>query len=115
MPSIIYLEDMNIINSDAGWSMRTVAEASHIGFPAMVARWWTFQPGVQGPSQTRSTAEEMLYVIQGSGRAIVDGQTFELDEESVLWVEEGETYYFIAGKNGLEVLQGYAPGEANNE
>jgi hypothetical protein len=29
----------------------------------------------------------------------------------VLWVEPGEKYQFIAGPQGLEILQGYAPGE----
>jgi quercetin dioxygenase-like cupin family protein len=113
MPKIINPQDMHE-ESEQGWSVRTVADASHIGAPAMMARWWIFQPGVQGPGQTRGKADELLYVIRGNGQAMVGGTTFELDEESVLWVEEGEMYYFVAGKDGLEILQGYAPGDINN-
>jgi quercetin dioxygenase-like cupin family protein len=115
MPSIIKPEDMHESQSEEGWSVRTVADAEHLGAPAMVARWWTFNPGVQGPKHTRGKADQILYVIRGSGTAVVDGQTFELDDESVLWLEEDESYYFIAGQNGLEILQGIAPGGETNE
>ena len=114
MPTIINPQDMSEERSDEGWSVRTVADASHIGAPAMSARWWTFQPGAEGPKQKRGEADEMLYVIRGTGQAVVDGQSFALDDECVLWVEEGETYSFVAGNDGLEILQGYAPGEENN-
>ena len=112
MPKIIKPEEMQE-QSDIGWSVRTVADAPHIGFPAMVARWWTFAAGVKSPEQTRGAAHELHYIIRGTGLALVNGQRFELDEESVLWLEEGETYHFIAGDEGLEILQGYAPGEDN--
>jgi len=111
MPTIINPQEMTEQISEAGWSVRTVADVQHLGAPAMVARWWVFQPGVAGPKQKHGAADEILYVIRGSGQAIVDSRVFELDEESVLWVEEGETYYFVAGEDGLEILQGYAPGE----
>lgn len=114
MPIIINPQDMSETRSEEGWSIRTVADSAHIGAPAMTARWWTFQPGTAGPKQMRGKADNMLYVIRGTGQAVVDGQIFELDDESVLWVEEGETYHFVAGHDGLEILQGYAPGEENN-
>jgi mannose-6-phosphate isomerase-like protein (cupin superfamily) len=114
MPTIISPQNMVETRSDQGWSVRTVADARHIGAAALVARWWTFDPSVIGPAQTRGAADELLYVIRGTGQAVVDDQRFDLNDESVLWVEAGETYYFIAGETGLEILQGYAPGEAIN-
>lgn len=114
MATIINPQDMTEVQSDEGWVVRTVVDAAHLGAPAMVAKWWVFQPGAQGPAQTRRTSDEMLYVIRGTGKAIVDGKMFDLDEESVLWLEERETYYVIAGDSGLEILQGYAPGEPAN-
>lgn len=112
MPKIIHSDDMQEASGD-GWIVRTVADASHIGFPAMVAKWWIFTAGQPGPEQTQGSDAELLYVIRGSGQAIVDGKVFELDDESVLWLEEGEVYHFVAGNNGLEILQGYARGESN--
>lgn len=114
MPKIVNPDEMPETVADDGWTVRTVADAAAIGFPAMVARWWTFPPGTHGPMQKRGQADELLYVIRGSGKAVVDGQEFELDDESVLWVEEGEMYYFVAGNTGLEILQGYAPGDGQN-
>lgn len=110
MPTIIEPENMTNIQSGEGWSVKTIADATHIGTPAMVARWWTFQPGAQGPQQTRGKADELLYVIRGAGQALVNGQPYDLADECVLWVEENETYSFVAGEAGLEILQGYAPG-----
>jgi quercetin dioxygenase-like cupin family protein len=112
MPTIIGPDDIADSQTGDGWQVRTVADAAHLGAPAMTARWWTFEPGARGPSQQRGRADEMLYVVRGGGSAVVDGQSFELTDESVLWVEEGETYYFVAGEDGLEILQGVAPGDA---
>ncbi len=114
MPKIINPEDIHEEHSKEGWSVRTVADASHIGMKSTVVKWWTFQPNATGPQHTRGQADEILYVIQGTGQAIVDGETFELDEESVLWVEEGEIYSFTAGENGLQILQGYAEQETQH-
>ena len=110
MPTIINPQDMQEKRGE-GWVCRTVADVQHIGASAMVGRWWSFQPGAEGPKQTRGAADELLYVIRGTGQAWVDGSLFDLDDESVLWVEEGETYCFLAGEDGLEILQGYAPGD----
>ena len=114
MPTIINSQNMVEKQSCQGWSVRTVADARHIGVAAMVAKWWIFEPDAIGPSQTRGEADELLYVIRGTGQAVVGEQRFDLDDECVLWVEEGETYYFIAGETGLEILQGYAPGDEAN-
>jgi len=94
-----------------GWEVTTLADAASIGAPVMVARRWIFQPGARGPEATHGQVDQLLYVIRGSGTAVVDGKRMSLDEESVLWLEPGETYHFEAGEAGLEVLQGYAPGE----
>jgi mannose-6-phosphate isomerase-like protein (cupin superfamily) len=114
MPKIINPDEMPVIQSDAGWTVRTVVDAKNIGVPAMVGKWWVFNPNVKSPLMTRGAADELLYVITGSGQAIVGDEIFDLDDESVLWVEEGESYQFIAGDDGLEILQGYAPGDAND-
>ena len=115
MPSIIKPEDMQESHAESGWTVRTVTDTEHLGAPAMVARWWTFEPGVQGPERTRGDSDEILYVIRGTGTAVVNDQKFDLEDESVLWLEEDERYYVIAGEGGLEILQGYAPGGQDND
>jgi quercetin dioxygenase-like cupin family protein len=72
----------------------------------MAARRWLFEPGAIGPVLEHGRTDQLLYVIRGSGTAEVDGQSFPLSEESVLWLESGEIYHFIAGDGGLEILQG---------
>ncbi len=60
-------------------------------------------------------AEQLLYVIRGSGVALVNSEQLPLEPESVLWLEPGDRYRIEAGEHGLEILQSYAPGEANRD
>jgi len=111
MPTIIP-KDQTVTQQGKGWKEITLASTQIYGDAAMVARRWVFEAGATGPETTHGDQDQLLYVIGGSGQAVVDGEVFVLDHECVLWIEPGETYYFQAGENGLEILQGYAPGEA---
>lgn len=110
MPIIINTEDVKVTQGE-GWTRLTVADAELIGLPALVARRWIFEAGARGPKLEQGDTDQLLYVIRGSGKAIVDGEEMFLTDETVLWVEAGEHYQFVAGNDGLEILQGYAPGE----
>lgn len=110
MPIIVDTQDVRVTRQGAGWKEITLADVQIIGAPAMVARRWVLEPQAQGPELIHGETDQLLYVIYGSGNAIVNGEKLPLDEESVLWLEPGERYHFLAGKDGLEILQGYAPG-----
>ena len=109
MPIILQSEDTPVLNQGQGWQEIELATNATFGegIKAMVVKRWLFEPHAQGPYRTHGDSEQLLYVICGSGQAVVNGQTFELDDEAVLWLEPGEQYQFIAGSNGLEILQGY--------
>ena len=111
MPIIVNPEEMKVNRTGEGWLEIILADSQTIGAPAMVARRWVLEPGARGPELIQGDADQLLYVIRGRGLAIVDGEEFSLDEESVLWLEPGEHYQFMATNDGLEILQGYAPGE----
>ncbi|MEM7347568.1 MAG: hypothetical protein AAF485_25300 [Chloroflexota bacterium] len=110
MPIVVKPTDVRTIEGD-GWTQVILADRENIGVPAMTAQRWVLAPNAQGPQLTHNGADQLLYVIRGGGSAQVDEKTFLLDEESVLWLEAGETYQFVAADQGLEILQGYAPGE----
>jgi quercetin dioxygenase-like cupin family protein len=110
MPILVNEEDVKIVKGE-GWTQITVADAGMMGAPAMATRRWVIDAGGQGPHLQQGDTDQLLYIIRGRGKAIVNGEEFPLDTESVLWVEPGEQYQFIAGESGLEILQGYAPGE----
>jgi quercetin dioxygenase-like cupin family protein len=110
MPIIINKEEVKI-SKGKGWTQITVADAKMMGAPAMVACRWVIEAGAQGPKLEQGDTDQLLYVIRGSGTAVVNGEDMPLNDESVLWLEPGEQYQFIAGEDGLEILQGYAPGE----
>ena len=110
MPIIINAEDAKVAQGE-GWTRLTVADAELIGAPAMVTRCWIFEAEAQGPTLEQVDTDQLLYVIRGGGKAIVNGEEMPLTSESVLWVEPGERYQFVAGEDGLEILQGYAPGD----
>ncbi len=109
MPIIVNADDVRIKRGD-GWTQIIVADAGVIGVPAMTACRWVFEAEARGPQQQQGDTDQLLYVIRGSGLAVVNGQEMPLTAESVLWVEPGEQYQFVAGPAGLEILQGFAPG-----
>lgn len=111
MPNIVAPENMAVHRQGDGWVELTLADAETFGAPAMVARRWSFEPGARGPKRTQGDVEQMLYVIRGSGVAHVGGRQLQLERETMLWLEPGDEYQIEAGAAGLEILQGYAPGE----
>lgn len=111
MPIILKPERMQTETTGEGWTKITLADHHTIGTSAIVASRWSFEPLATGPETIHGSTDQLLYVISGSGRVRVNGDTLTLERESVLWLERGDTFQFLAGENGLEVLQGYAPGE----
>ena len=102
-----------MIHQGEGWQEIALADANTFGADAMIARRWVLESGARGPELVHGQTDQLLYVIQGEGTAIVNNQSFPLTEESILWLEPGETYQFIAGEAGLDILQGYAVFEEN--
>ena len=111
MPIILKPEIMEFETTGEGWSKTTLADHKTIGTSAIVAQRWSLEPLATGPEHLHGDTDQLLYVISGDGTAHVNGETLPLDRETVLWLEDGDTYQFAAGENGLEVLQGFAPGE----
>lgn len=111
MPIIVNPEEMIAHRQGEGWTEITLADGHTIGVPAMVARRWILKPGARGPERVHGEVEQLLYVIRGSGTAVVGTEHLPLEPETMLWLEPGDRYHFEAGDEGLEILQGYAPGE----
>ena len=84
MPIIVNAEDVKITEGD-GWVQLTVADAEMMGASAMTARRWVLEAGVQGPELVQGETEQLLYIIRGSGMAIVNGEEMPVSDESVLW------------------------------
>lgn len=98
-----------LVRRGEGWQELILADAQTFGAAAMIARRWVIEPGARGPEQQHGDVDQLLFVVRGSGQAIVDGEALALPEESMLWFEPRERYQFVAGVDGLEILQGYAP------
>ena len=108
MPVILQPDDIKESRKGEGWRVIELANTDTFGERAMIARRWLFEPGARGPNTVQGNSDQLLYVIRGSGAAIVNEDTLTLSEESILWLEPGEHYQFVAGDSGLEILQGYA-------
>lgn len=94
-----------------GWKAITLADGPILGNSAMVARRWSLDSFARTTQIQHGEYEEFLYVISGTGEAFVGDQSFPLETESILWLEVGDKYQLVAGESGLEILQGFAPGE----
>lgn len=111
MPLIIKSDEMKPPQEGPGWRLQTLADSQAFGVSAMTAKNWVLEPNTVGPHITDVEPEQMLYVIRGSGVAIVGDERLPLEPESMLWIEPDDEYHLEAGPNGLEILQANAPGE----
>ena len=67
------------------------------------------EPGAEIDAAVGGDGERMLYVIAGTGTAIVGSDELALAPESVLWLQPGEGCRLAAGAEGLAVLGVRAP------
>lgn len=105
MPTLVSPDQMQVQQGD-GWTLTTLAGADQAN---MVARRWLIAPNARTPEAVHGDCDQLLYVIRGSGTAVANGEDLPLDHESVLWLETSDRYYFAAGPEGMEILQGYTP------
>lgn len=101
---------METNTTDHGWTKTVLADVKTIGTSAIVAQRWSIEPLATGPEHVHGDTDQLLYVISGNGTVRVNGEILPLEKESMLWLEGGDIYQFTAGDQGLEILQGYAPG-----
>lgn len=111
MPIILKPETMETETTGEGWTKITLADRYSLGTSAIAAHRWVFEPFTIGPEQKHSGADELIYVISGSGTMRVNDDRLPLEWETVVWVEQGDIFQFLTTENALEVLQGFAPGE----
>lgn len=111
MPIILKPDIMKSDMDENGWTKIVLADYQTIGTNAIVAQRWSFEPLTTGPEQKHNDSDELLYVISGGGNIRVNDTTLALEKETVIWLESGDVYQLTAGENGLEILQGYAPGD----
>ena len=91
-------------------------ESFHVvgGTERSQAATMTLAPGTStgGPDNRHQTSDQWLYVVSGSGDAIVDGERVELDAGDILLIAAGETHEIRAGANdALVTVNVYAPPE----
>ena len=55
-------------------------------------------------------AEEFYYVLAGTGLAILDGKEYPLAPGDFLRLPPGTTHGFVAGPDGLDMLDVHVPG-----
>lgn len=66
--------------------------------------------GTGGPDNRHRGADQWLYVVSGTGLAIVDGKQQSLQAGSLLVIERGETHEIrCSGEQPLRTLNFYSP------
>jgi mannose-6-phosphate isomerase-like protein (cupin superfamily) len=65
-----------------------------------------------GPDNRHADSDQWLYVISGSGRAVVGGRQIDLQPGTLLLIEAGEPHEIVNTRDRpLETLNVYAPPE----
>lgn len=72
----------------------------------------TLAPGERtgGPDNRHRGADQWLYVVSGTGRAVVDGEDIRLKAGTLLVIERGEAHAIHnTGRQPLQTLNLYSP------
>jgi mannose-6-phosphate isomerase-like protein (cupin superfamily) len=63
-----------------------------------------------GPENRHRGADQWLYVVSGQGQAIVNGHSYELETDSLLLIEKGDTHEIRnTGSKPMKTLNFYVP------
>lgn len=108
MPTIFEAKDLPV-TEQSGLNITTLANQAMLGTDALQVQRITLNASAKSESFAAENAERFVYVVRGRGQAYVGGQVFPLDAESVLWLDNGDTVYFEAEADGLQVLLCRAP------
>ncbi|HEV7122037.1 MAG TPA: cupin domain-containing protein [Rhodanobacter sp.] len=66
--------------------------------------------GTGGPHNRHAGADQWLYVVSGTGMAVIDGEQHPLGPGSLLLIERGETHEIRAtGEQSLSTVNFYSP------
>lgn len=74
----------------------------------------TLSPGSStgGPDNRHAQSDQWLYVVAGSGAAVVEGEEHKLEAGSLLLIEAGEGHEIsVTGDGPLQTISIYAPPE----
>jgi mannose-6-phosphate isomerase-like protein (cupin superfamily) len=86
---------------------RVVAETSRSQAATMVLKP---RQSTGGEDNVHTGEDQWLYVVSGTGRAVVEGREVKLAGGSLLLVEAGETHEIInTGRKPLVTINVYAP------
>jgi mannose-6-phosphate isomerase-like protein (cupin superfamily) len=74
----------------------------------------TLAPGQStgGPDNAHAESDQWLYVVSGTGTATVEGESYDLQDGTLVLIEAGETHEITGdGDAPLETINVYAPPE----
>jgi len=108
MPTIFEPKELPVTEK-RGLNVTTLANQAMLGTDALQVERITLEAGSESASYKAEEAERFIYVVSGKGQAYIEEEVFPLRNESVLWLEKGDTFYLEASSDGLEVLFCHAP------
>jgi len=82
------------------------------GTPRSQAATMILRPGQStgGEDNAHPGADQWLYVVSGTGRAVLAGRTLDLEPGALLLIEAGETHEIAnPGRDPLVTINIYAP------
>lgn len=67
-------------------------------------------PGGEIDMEIHQDTDQVLYFVQGSGEAILDGETQSIDEGDLVLVHQGTNHNFKnTGQSDLKIITTYSP------
>lgn len=108
MPTIFEPKDVPVTKKN-GTRITELANGAMLGTNALQVERIELEAEAKTSLFEAADAERFVYVIRGKGQASVGEQEYQLEAESVIWLEKADTFYLEAGADSLEVLLCRAP------
>lgn len=70
----------------------------------------SIKPGEDIGKEVHPETDQVLYFVEGKGKAVLDGEEHNFDEDDVVLVKAGTEHNFTnTGENDLKIITAYSP------
>ena len=69
----------------------------------------SIKPGEDIGMEVHEDNDQVLYLMDGSGQVVLNGQSNEFNKDDLVLVPAGTEHNFIAGGEGMKILTSYSP------
>ncbi|MBI2184494.1 MAG: cupin domain-containing protein [Thaumarchaeota archaeon] len=109
MPRIVKVGEVKPVDLEGGGGFRRIAIEKATGAEKLQLMFIDLEPNRRGPYHYHSSAEQITFVVDGSGELVVEGKRYTVERDHVVFFQPKEKHSVNAGKKGMKLIEIYSP------